>query len=155
MINKNTKTITQIKKVYQYSFFDKFICGIVLKGWEVKSIRLGQVHINNAYVVAIEKELFVKEMHISLYNQAFFPFCDIKNEQKRKIKILLSKKEILKIIEKTKTKGYITVINKILIINGWIKLEICLVKHLKKYQIKSKEKEKEIKKKLQNLQKYG
>ena len=88
------KIIAQNKKVgFEYFIEDKYECGLVLKGTEIKSIRLGKVNINDSYVRIKNGEAFVINMNIAKYAQG-----NIHNhDETRERKLLLHKKEILKL----------------------------------------------------------
>ena len=82
------------KAGFEYEFLDHYTAGIVLKGTEIKSIRLGKASINEAYCYVEKGEVFIKNMHISPYENASF----YKHDPKSVRKLLLNKHEIYKII---------------------------------------------------------
>src|ERR1051326_2741422 len=133
------------KASFEFTFIDRFKAGIVLKGSEIKSIREGKANINDAYCFVNRGEVYVKAMHISEYNNAgsfgHTPDADRK--------LLLTKKEIKKIMDALKNKG-LTLIPLRLFINekGFAKLEIALAKgkkiHDKRETIKKRDTEREI-----------
>ena len=133
------------KAGFEYQFLDKYIAGITLKGTEIKSIRQGKASLQQAYCFVHKGEIFVKDMHISPYEQA----SHFNHEPTRQRKLLLSKKEIGKIDSKLKEKG-LTLIPTRLFINdrGWAKLEIALAKgkkiHDKRQDIKDKDLKREM-----------
>lgn len=89
------------KAHFNYSIEEEYEAGLVLVGSEVKSIRLGKVNISEAYIAEKGGELFLTNCHISEYSGA-----NIYNHQPtRQRKLLLSKKEIRKIIGKIQIKG--------------------------------------------------
>jgi SsrA-binding protein len=144
------KIITQVKKkLHDYRIIEKFTAGIVLTGSEIKSLRNYHSSINEAYISPQERELYIVNMHITVYkhsqNQNYS-----ENYNSKKKKLLLHRSEIKNLIFQLKTKNY-SLVPLMLFINdkGWAKLEIALVQHLRKYQIKDKVKEKEIKRQLQ------
>ncbi|KND62485.1 SsrA-binding protein SmpB [Candidatus Phytoplasma phoenicium] len=144
------KIITNKKAFYDYFLEKKYLAGIQLLGNEVKSIRLGKVNLDNAYVHFKENELFVFNMTVFKYN-----FCNsFDYEEKRKKKLLLNKKEILQIKNKMQIKGFSIIPTKILIVRNLIKLEIYLAKGKKKYdkrfELKRKDDDLKIKKTLKN-----
>ncbi|HBH22655.1 MAG TPA: SsrA-binding protein [Cytophagales bacterium] len=133
------------KAGFEYQFLNKYIAGITLKGTEIKSIRQGKASLQQAYCFVHKGEIFVKDMHISPYEQA----SHFNHEPTRQRKLLLSKKEIGKIDSKLKEKG-LTLIPTRLFINdrGWAKLEIALAKgkklHDKRQDIKDKDLKREM-----------
>lgn len=99
--------ITENKKArFEYFIEKSFEAGMVLEGWEVKSIRAGKVNISECYVSNIKGEIKVIGMHIIPLNTAgTHQVCD----PTRTRKLLLSKKEIGEIIGKTSMDGYTVV----------------------------------------------
>lgn len=145
-----TKIITQVKKNYRdYRIVEKFVAGLVLTGDEIKSLRAQQISINEAYVLVQKKELYVVNMSISSYKYSRASGLKQIYSTKRRRKLLLKKKEIAQIIRETKAKNYSIIPLQVFLSNrGWAKIEIALAQHLRKYQIKEKLKEKELKKSL-------
>ncbi|MEO6454415.1 MAG: SsrA-binding protein SmpB [Ginsengibacter sp.] len=136
------------KAYYEYFFEAKYIAGIVLSGTEIKSIRAGKVSFNDSYCIFNKQELFVRSLHIAEYI-----FGNIHNhEPMQERKLLLQKKELKKIENKIKEKGYTIVPLKIFISEkGFAKMEIGLGKGKKLYDkretIKSRETDREVKRK--------
>lgn len=115
------KLIVRNKKAHYNYFLDSFIeVGIELKGTEVKSIYLGNVRIDDAYITFHKNEAYIINMHIAKYE-----FGNIWNlETDRKRKLLLHKKEIVKLEHLIKKDSLTIVPTKIYFKNGKIKLEI-------------------------------
>ena len=136
------------KAYYEYHFEDKYIAGMVLSGTEIKSIRAGKVSFNDSYCIFDKAELYVKSLHIAEYN-----FGNINNHipmQERKL--LLRKRELKKLENKIKEKGYTIIPLKIFITDkGFAKIEIVLGKGKKIFDkretIKSRETERDVKRK--------
>jgi SsrA-binding protein len=130
---------------YQYFIVEKMVAGIQLLGTEIKSIRAGKVSLADSYCQFIEGELFVKEMHIAEYSMG----THYNHEAKRDRKLLLTKRELKKLENKTREKGF-TIIPTLLFINekGLAKLEIALArgKHFydKRESLKKKDIQREI-----------
>lgn len=101
--DKNDPTIAQNKKAYHDYFVDEtYEAGIELFGTEVKSIRLGQVNLKDSYCSVKNGELFVHGMHVSAYEKG-----NIFNKDPLRVrKLLMHKKEILKLQSATDQKGY-------------------------------------------------
>jgi len=118
--------IVNRKARYDYNLEKSIVAGIKLLGSEIKSIRDGNVNINNAYCYFIGNELFVKNMHIKEYEQAYI---GQNHEPIRERKLLLNRIELDKLKKKIEIKGY-TIVPLKLFINkkGWAKLEIALAK---------------------------
>lgn len=144
----NSRIISQAKKnLRDYKIIERFVAGLALTGNEIKSLRNHQVSMGEAYVLPQQKELYVINMNISTYSHANDL---VKVDTRRKRKLLLKKREINKLIGTMKAKNYVLIPLQLFITNrGWAKLEIALAQHLRKYQIKEKVKEKEIKRRLQ------
>lgn len=100
---KSDPTIAQNKKAYHDYFVDEsYEAGIALSGTEVKSVRLGQVNLKDSYCSVEKGELFVRGMHISPYEKG-----NIFNKDPLRVrKLLMHKKEILKLASATEQKGY-------------------------------------------------
>ncbi len=101
--DKNDPTIAQNKKAYHDYFVDEtYEAGIELFGTEVKSIRLGQVNLKDSYCSVKDGELFVHGMHVSAYEKG-----NIFNKDPLRVRrLLMHKKEILKLQSATDQKGY-------------------------------------------------
>ena len=97
-----TKLIAKNPNAYHnYEIIEKIECGIVLSGTEIKSIRNGKVNLKDSFANIKNSEVFVIGMHISPYEHG-----NIYNKDPlRDRKLLLNKSEILKLIDKVKTKG--------------------------------------------------
>ena len=130
---------------WEYYLVDKLVAGIQLYGTEIKSIRQGKVSLADAYCQFFEEELFVMEMHIAEYAMGTI----YNHDPKRNRKLLLTKRELKKLKNKTKEKGF-TIIPTLLFINekGLAKLEIALArgKHFydKRDSLKKKDIQREI-----------
>ena len=127
----NNISIKNKKAKFEYEWLDTYIAGLVLKGTEIKALRLGRASINDAYCFVNKGEVFVKNMHIGAYewSSAFD-----KHEERAMRKLLLHKKEINKIFGQVKNAG-ITCIPLKLFINdkGLAKIEVGVVKGKKLY----------------------
>lgn len=138
------KTLSTNKKAYfDYEILEKYEAGIALFGWEVKSIKSTNFNITAAYVFPRDYELILVGMRVGLLNGSF---VQDKNLETRNRKLLLKKSEILGIISKTKAKGT-TMIPLEVYLNdrGLIKVLIATVRGKKKYEKKSKVKERDQK----------
>ena len=129
-----------------FEFIDKFTAGIKLIGSEVKSIRNHKVSISEAYCYIKGGEVYIKGMNISEYKESGI---HTNHDPIRLRKLLLNKKEIIKLDEEIQQKG-LTIVPISLIINdkGLIKLEIALSKgkklHDKRDSIKKRDLEREL-----------
>ena len=140
--------LTNRKAHYEYFFEATYIAGMVLSGTEIKSLRAGKASFNDSYCLFHKGELFVKSLHISEY--AFGTYSNHEPLQERKL--LLNKRELKKLENKIKEKGYsIIPLRLFLAESGYFKMEIGLGKGKKNYDkretIKGRETERDIKRK--------
>jgi len=142
---KHNITIKNKRASFEYFLLEEFTAGIQLTGTEIKSIRSGKVNLVDAYCVFENDELFVKNMHIAEYVYG----SHYNHEPKRDRKLLLTKKELRKLSNKVREKGF-TIIPVQIFINdkGLAKLDIALArgKHFydKRESLKKKDVQKEI-----------
>ena len=137
-----TPEIKNKRASYEYAFIQKYEAGIMLTGSEVKSVRLGKANISDAYCFLQNDEIFIKNMHISGYDQA----SHFDHDPLRIRKLLLNKKEIAKLTDKIKDVG-LTIIPIKLFFNdrGFAKIDIALAKGKKNYDKREDIKEREVK----------
>lgn len=124
------KIIAQNKKAY-HDFFveEKYEAGIELFGTEVKSIRAGRVNIKESFCDIKDGEVFVLGMHISPYEQGNV----FNKDPLRPKKLLLHKREILKLFGQVSQKGYTLVPLQIYLSRSRVKVEIGLCRGKKLY----------------------
>jgi len=144
---KHNISIKNKKASFEFEFLEEFVAGIVLFGSEVKSIRNGAASFTDAYCYISDNEIFLKSLHISEYKNASYN----QHEPKRDRKLLLTKREIKKLKEKTQEKG-LTIVPTKLFVNdrGLIKVGIALARGKKLYNKKQELKEKELDKQLKH-----
>ena len=148
MKTSNNVTIKNRKASHEYLFFDTYIAGIQLIGVEIKSIRNGEVNLSEAYCIFQNGELYLKNTHISPYENAGF----VKVDPLRDRKLLLNKNELRKLSEGISRKGLTIVPTKMFINDrGLCKVEVCLCQGKKNYDKRESLKEKDIKKRVNNL----
>lgn len=128
--SNSVKIIAQNKKAYHDYFIDeRYEAGIELFGTEVKSIRAGKVNIKESYCDIKDGEIYAVGMHISPYDQG-----NIYNKDPlRPKKLLLHKKEILKLFGQVSQKGYTLVPLQVYLSRSRVKLEIGLCRGKKLY----------------------
>lgn len=125
------RTVVENRKArHDYVILETYEAGIVLVGSEVKSIREGRVSIKEAYADVEDEEVWLHGMHISPYEKSR-PFG---HDPKRPRKLLLTKREIKRLIGKVKERGLTLVPLKVFFKGPWVKVEIALVKGKKKYE---------------------
>ena len=120
------KIITTNKSAsFEYFIEEKYEAGIVLQGNEVKSVRAGNVNMNDSFCFLRGNDVSVKNMHIALFDKSdTFSTKDTRRDRK----LLLHKKEIAKIAGKINRQGYTLVPLKMYLKDSLIKLEIALCK---------------------------
>ncbi len=138
------KIITKNKKAFhEYDILETFEAGIALQGTEVKSVKNGQVNLRDAYVKIKNEEALLINCHIAHYEQG----NRANHDETRTRKLLLHKKEILKLLSKVNEQGLSIIPLKIYLKGNYVKLEIGLGKGKKKYDkretLKRKEQERE------------
>ena len=130
MQTKGIKMVSKNPKAYHdYFIEEKYEAGIALAGTEVKSIRLGNVNLKDSYCIAKDGQLTVHGMHISPYEQGNI----FNKDPRRPRKLLMHKREILRLYQKVKQDGYALVPLSLYFKNSRAKLEIGLAKGKKLY----------------------
>ena len=128
--NNSIKIIAQNKKAYHdYFVEEKYEAGVELFGTEVKSIRAGKVNVKESYCDIKDGEVFVLGMHISPYEQGNV----FNKDPLRPKKLLLHKREILKLFGLVAQKGYTLVPLQVYLKNSRVKIEIGLCRGKKLY----------------------
>ncbi|BDV43275.1 SsrA-binding protein [Geotalea uraniireducens] len=124
------KLICNNKKAFHdYFIEEKFEAGMVLKGTEVKSLRMGKANLNDSFAIVKNGEAFLHNLHISPYD-----FGNRENhDPDRMRKLLLHKKEIGKLFGRIREQGYSVVPLRLYFKNGMVKVEIGLAKGKKLY----------------------
>ena len=124
------KIIANNKKVsHDYFILDSFECGIVLTGTEIKSIRLGKVSISDSYCRIKNYELYILNMNVTKY-----AFGNLFNhEETRERKLLMEKREIIKLSLKLKQEGMTLIPTKVYLKEALCKIEVALCKGKKQY----------------------
>ncbi len=130
---------------FDYEFLETFIAGIMLTGTEIKSIRGGKATLSDAYCYFSGDELFVKNMHIAEYWWGSFSNHDPRRDRK----LLLNRKELNKLLRRTKEKGLTIVASKLFINDGgYAKLVIALARGKKEYDKRASIKEKDLRREM-------
>lgn len=144
------KTITENRKArHDYTIVEAFEAGIELKGTEVKSMRAGRANLKDSFAVIENGELILYGMHISPYDHG-----NIFNvEPLRPRKLLMHKKEIMRLIGKTKEQGLTLVPLKAYFKKDKIKIELALAKGKKLYDKREAAAEKSAKREIEKAMK--
>ena len=145
------KVIARNKKAkHDYSILDTYEAGIALRGTEIKSIRQGKTNIKDSYCIVRNDELFVINMHVSKYKEG----NQFNHDETRSRKLLMHKKEIIKLESKVNQDGASIIPLEIYIDKGLCKLKIALAKGKKQYDkrqaLKAKQDQRNIQKALKN-----
>ena len=124
------KVVSTNRKAYHdFLIFDKYVAGIVLTGTEIKSIRNGAVNLKDSFAKIENNEAFLYGMHISPYEHG----NRFNHKSDRIRKLLLQKREILKIQDKVKKDGVTIIPLELFLTKGFAKIEIGLAKGKKLY----------------------
>ncbi|SJZ82083.1 SsrA-binding protein SmpB [Eubacterium coprostanoligenes] len=130
MEKKENNTVATNKKAYHdYFVLEKYEAGIELFGTEIKSIRAGRVNLKDSFCSVDDGEMFVIGMHISPYEMG----NRFNRDPLRKRKLLLHKKEIMKLFGESQQQGLSIIPLELYIKNGRAKLSIGLCKGKKLY----------------------
>jgi len=135
------KLICNNKKAYHdYFIEEKFEAGMVLKGTEVKSLRIGKANLNDSFALVKNGEAFLHNLHISPYD-----FGNRENhDPDRMRKLLLHKKEIGKLFSMIREQGYTVVPLRLYFKDGLVKVEVGLAKGKKLYDKREDLKKKDM-----------
>jgi len=143
---KDIKPVCTNRKAYHdYFLTETFEAGISLKGTEVKSLRDGQVNLKDSYATIKDGEMYLMNCHISPYS----PGARENPSPERTRKLLMHKREIQRLLGKTKEKGFTLVPVKIYFKDGYAKVELALGKGKKLYDKRRAIKEKESKREIE------
>ena len=142
--------IVNRKARYDYYVEDTYEAGIVLTGTEIKSIRLGKVSIKDSYAIIRNNEIYLLNTHISLYDNGNI----FNHDELRTRKLLMHKKEILKLNNKVVLEGYTLIPLKIYFVKGRAKVLIGLCKGKKNYDKRQSIKERDMEREIAKGNKY-
>jgi SsrA-binding protein len=140
-----TRIADNKKAIFNYHIEERFEAGMVLEGWEVKSLRMGKVQLTDGYVVIRGGELFLIGCQINPLHTAS---THVNPDNVRTKKLLLNKEEIRRLIGKVEQKGFTLVPLNLHWKNGKVKCEMALAKgkaeHDKRDTIKDREGKREV-----------
>lgn len=141
-------TFRNRKASYDYELLERFVAGLVLKGTEVKSIRLGKVNLQASFCLFIGDELWLRSLQIAPY-----PFASYGNhEAKSDRKLLLKRRELRRLQKKLTEKGLALIPTKIFQSQkGYFKIEIALARGKKLYDKRNAIKERELKRQIKEI----
>lgn len=134
------------KAFHDYFIEERYEAGIMLEGWEVKSIRAGRVQLKEAYVIVRNNEVFLFGAHISALPTAS---THIHPEAVRTRKLLLNADEIKRLVGKVERSGYTLVPLNLHYLKGRVKCEIGLAKGKKQHDKRETEKQRDTQREVQ------
>jgi SsrA-binding protein len=146
-----TKVVaTNRKASHDYFLGDRFEAGISLQGTEIKSVRAGQVSLREAYVRTDGREVWLVNSHIAPYD----PASNMNHDPRRERKLLLHRREIARLFDQVRLKGFTIVPTKVYLSRGRAKIEIALAKGKRQYdkrqQIARREAERDLQRALRS-----
>lgn len=125
-----TKPVAKNRKAeFEYFLLEHFESGISLQGSEIKSVRVGQVSLQEAYIQVTENAAWLVDAHIAIYNPASYT----NHDPKRSRQLLLHKKEIKELWDAVRQKGVTVVPVRMYLKDGRAKLDIAIAKGKKLY----------------------
>jgi len=140
---------------FEYEILEKYIAGIVLTGEEIKSARAGLINLKDAFGVINSGEVMLLNCYIGRYKHSFT--TNSNPDERRSRKLLLTKREIRRLIGDVSQKGLTLVPIKAFIGDkGFLKIEIGVAKHKKLYDKRREIKERDLNKEAKReLKKFG
>ncbi len=132
------------KANFDYEIIETFEVGIVLTGTEIKSIRLGKANLKDSYAIIKNNEIYLLNMHTSKYEQGNI----FNHEETRTRKLLMHKKEILKLRDKLDLEGFTLIPLKLYFKGSKAKILLGLAKGKKNYDKREAIKKKDIERQL-------
>jgi SsrA-binding protein len=148
----NYKVIAENRRArFDYAIEDDIECGIMLTGSEVKSLRENSANIAESYAAVEEGELWLVNSYIAPYDRAMFS-----HEERRRRKLLVSKKELARLWNETQRKG-MTIVPLVMYFNhkGIVKLKIGIAKGKKNHDKRETEAKRDWSRQKQRLLKQG
>ncbi len=144
------RVVAQNKKAYHDYFVDEtYEAGIELFGTEVKSIRQGKLNLKDSWCSVVEGEMFVNGMHVSPYEQG-----NIFNRDPMRVrKLLMHKREIIKLFSLTKQDGYSLIPLSVYFLGSKVKVEIGLCKGKKLHDKRATDAERSAKRDIERAMK--
>ena len=141
----NNVQIKNKKAFFEFEIIEKYVAGIVLTGTEIKSIRMGKANFIDTYCHFVNGELWVKGLNISEYDWGTYNNHDPRQERK----LLLNRKELIKLNRQSQEKGLTIVALKLFINdNGYAKLEIAIARGKKSHDKRETLKQKDAKREM-------
>ena len=143
------KSVCQNKRAsFEYELLDKFEAGIVLTGDEIKSVRAGNMSINEAFCLIRGNQVFLKNAYIKPYNNAYAGYQKTSDDRRDRV-LLLNKREIRQLRSKVEEKSLTIVPLNAYLSKSYLKVEIALARGKKLFNKKETIKERDIKRQSQ------
>ena|SRR3990167_5638766 len=146
--NPNTKIAVNRKVLHDYFIEDRFEAGLVLQGWEIKSLRAGHIQLDQGYILLKRGEAWLFGASITPLKTAS---THITPEPQRSRKLLLHQRELNKLLGNVERRGYTVVPLNLYWKNNRVKLEIGLAKGKKAHDKRATEKERDWQREKQRL----
>jgi SsrA-binding protein len=135
------KTVATNRKArFEYQLLETFEAGLVLKGTEIKSVRRGQISLQEAYVRTDGRQAWLVGAHIAPYEHA----SAFQHDPDREKKLLLNKREIRELFDAVRIKGLTIIPVRVYLKGGRAKVEIAIAKGKKKYDKRETIKKRDI-----------
>ena len=155
MKDASKKIIAQNRKArHDYEILETYEAGIALRGTEVKSLRDGRANLKDSYAAVRDSEVWLYSVHISPYSHGNLNNHDPERDRK----LLLHRREIRRLIGKTKETGLTLVPLQLYFVHGKVKVELALAKGKKQYDkresIAKRDAEREMKRVFREKQTY-
>ena len=138
------------KARFDYEIEDEYEAGIVLKGTEIKSIRNGKANIKDSYAIIRNNELYLLNSNVSIYEEG----NRFNHEETRTRKLLMHKRQILKLRDKIEKEGYTLLPLKLYFKGSKLKVLIGLAKGKKNYDKREAIKKRDTEREMQKIIKY-
>ena len=142
--------IVNRKAHFNYAIEEKFECGLVLKGWEVKSVRAGRVQIGDSHVYVYGGELWLSNAHMN-------PTDEISTHERanptRTRKVLMHRREIMRLIGRVERQGYSLIPLDLHFSRGRVKMTLALAKGKREFEKRADESKKQWERDRQRLMK--
>lgn len=142
--------IVNRKAHFNYAIEEKFECGLVLKGWEVKSVRAGRVQIGDSHVYEYGGELWLSNAHMN-------PTDEISTHERanptRTRKVLMHRREIMRLIGRVERQGYSLIPLDLHFSRSRVKMTLALAKGKREFEKRADESKKQWERDRQRLMK--
>ena len=147
----NSLILENRKAHFEYFLSDFLVAGIALTGTEIKSLRAHNAGITDAYVFVRDGEAYIANMHIAAYKEGTIYNVDHLRDRK----LLLNKKEILKLGQTLKGGGVTCVPTKVFLSHGYAKVEIAIAKDKQLHDKRESIKKRDLERKVRNAKNDG